>query len=158
LASWSSLTDPVYTNESWMDASHYTYLLLKKPGMEKVLEQKIHDYFKSQNEGYRVPGKDYIDIRVQTLTDVHLNAIVEGGFEPGSDNRYVYIFSVVALLVLIIACANYVNLTTARAAERAREVGVRKVIGASRRQLFTQFIIESVLTVLVSLMISLLLV
>ena len=158
LASWSSLTDPVYTTESWMDASHYTYLLLKKPGMEKILEQKIHDYFKSQNKGYKVPGKDYIDIKIQPFTDVHLNAIVEGGFEPGSDNRYVYIFSVVALLVLIIACANYVNLTTARASERAREVGVRKVIGASRKQLFGQFISESMLTVFVSLLISLFLV
>lgn len=158
LASWSSLTDPVYTTESWMDASHYTYLLLKQPGMEKALEQKIDNYFKSQNEGYKVPGKDYIDIRVQPLTDVHLNAIVEGGFEPGGDNRYVYIFSGVALLVLIIACANYVNLTTARASERAREVGVRKVIGASKKQLFAQFISESVVTVFVSLLISLLLV
>jgi putative ABC transport system permease protein len=158
LASWSSLTDPVYTTESWMDASHYTYLLLKRPGMEKALEEKVHNYFKSQNEGYRVPGKDYIDIRVQPLTDVHLNAIVEGGFEPGGDNRYVYIFSGVALLVLIIACANYVNLTTARASERAREVGVRKVIGASRKRLFGQFISESVVTVFVSLLISLLLV
>jgi len=158
LASWSSLTDPVYNVESWMDASHYTYLLLKRPGMEKTLEKKIHDYFKAQNEGYKTPGKDYMDIRIQPLTDVHLKAIVEGGFEPGGDNRYVYIFSIVALLVLIIACANYVNLTTARASERAREVGVRKVVGASRKQLFGQFISESIITVFVSLLISLLLV
>jgi putative ABC transport system permease protein len=158
LASWSSLTDPVYHVESWTDASHYTYLLLKKQGMEKILEKKIQDYFKSQNEGYRVPGKNYLDIRIQPITDVHLKAIVDGGFEPGGDNRYVYIFSVVALLVLIIACANYVNLTTARASERAREVGVRKVIGASRKQLFSQFISESVISVFVSLLISLLMV
>ncbi len=158
LASWSSLTDPVYHVESWTDASHYTYLLLKKPGMEKMLEKKIQDYFRSQNEGYKVPGKNYLDIRIQPITDVHLKAVVDGGFEPGGDNRYVYIFSVVALLVLIIACANYVNLTTARASERAREVGVRKVIGASRKQLFSQFISESVITVFVSLLISLLMV
>jgi len=157
LASWSSLTDPVFQEESWADASHYTYFLLKKPGMESALEKKIQDYFKSQNEGYRVPGKNYLDIRIQPLTDVHLKAIVDGGFEPGGDNRYVYIFSIVALLVLIIACANYVNLTTARASERAREVGVRKVIGASRKQLFSQFISESVITVFVALLTSLLL-
>jgi putative ABC transport system permease protein len=158
LASWSSLSDPVYHEESWMDASHYTYLLLRKPGMEKALEKKIHDYFKSQNEGYRVPGKSYLAINTQPLTDVHLKAIVEGGFEPGGNNRYVYIFSVVALLVLIIACANYVNLATARASERAKEVGVRKVIGASKRQLFFQFISESIITAMIALLIGVLLV
>lgn len=158
LASWNSLTDPVYHEESWFDASHYTYLLLQKPGMEKLLEKKIEDYFRSQTGNYKAPGKNYMDIRIQPLTDVHLKAIVEGGFEPGGDNRYVYIFSAVALLVLMIACANYVNLTTARASERAREVGVRKVIGASGKQLFFQFISESFITVFVSLLISILLV
>ena len=158
VASWSSLTDPVFNEESWFDASHYTYLLLKKPGMHKALEAKINAYFKSQNKDYGVSGKNYLSIPVQPLTDVHLNAVVEGGLEPGGDYRYVYIFSIVALLILAIACANYVNLTTARAVERAREVGVRKVAGASRKQLFTQFIGESMLTVFAALLISLVLV
>lgn len=129
----------------------------EEAGNGKYTGEKIQDYFKSQDEGYRVQGKNYLDIRIQPLTEVHLKAIVEGGFEPGGDNRYVYIFSIVALLVLIIACANYVNLTTARASERAREVGVRKVIGASRKQLFTQFISESIIIVFVALLASLLL-
>jgi putative ABC transport system permease protein len=158
VGSWSSLTDPVFNVESWFDASHYTYLLLKKPGMHKALEAKINAYFKSQNKDYGVSGKNYLSIPVQPLTDVHLNAVVEGGLEPGGDYRYVYIFSGVALLILVIACANYVNLTTARAVERAREVGVRKVAGASRKQLFTQFIGESMLTVLAALLISLVMV
>jgi len=158
VASWSSLTDPVFQEESWFDASHYTYLLLKKPGLAKTLEAKIHAYFKSKNKDYGVAGKNYLTIPVQPLTDVHLNGIVEGGLEPGGDYRYVYIFSIVALLILAIACANYVNLTTARAVERAREIGVRKVAGASRKQLFTQFIGESILTVFAALLISLILV
>ena len=158
LASWSSLVDPVYQQESWADASHYTYLLLKKPGMHKELEKKIAVYFKSQNKDYGVAGKDYLNIRVQPFTDVHLKAVVEGGFEPGGDYRYVYIFSIVALLILLIAAANYVNLTTARASDRAKEVGVRKVVGASRKQLFSQFISESFLTVIVSLLVGVLLV
>ena len=158
LASWSSLTDPVYNVESWADASHYTYLLLKKPGMHKELEKKIAAYFKSQNKDYGVDGKDYLNIRVQPLTDVHLKAVVDGGFEPGGDYRYVYIFSIVALLILLIASANYVNLTTARASDRAKEVGVRKVVGASRKQLFSQFISESFITVFVALLFGMLLV
>ena len=158
LASWSSLVDPVYTQESWADASHYTYLLLKKPGMHTELEKKIAAYFKSQNKDFGVTGKDYLNIRVQPLTDVHLKAVVDGGFEPGGDYRYVYIFSIVALLILLIAAANYVNLTTARASDRAKEVGVRKVVGASRKQLFSQFISESFLTVIVALLVGILLV
>lgn len=75
-------------------------------------------------------------------------------FSPAGDNRYVYIFSIIALLVLVIASANYVNLATARAADRAKEVGVRKATGASRRQLFTQFMSESYVAVLIVLLIG----
>ncbi|MCW3119312.1 MAG: transporter permease [Chitinophagaceae bacterium] len=155
IASWSSLTDPLYTHESWADASYYTYLLLKSPEMIKILEAKIPGYFKAQNKDYGVAGKNYLNIRIQPMEDVHLRSIVDGGMEPNGDIRYIYIFSIIAVLILIIACANYINLTTARASDRAKEVGLRKVIGASRWQLFFQFIGESLIMVLVALLISL---
>jgi len=152
LASWSSLTDPVYTTESWYDASHYTYLLLKEAGMHTGLESKIEKYFTKLAGGDGKPG---LIIHVQPLTDVHLHAIAEGGFEPGGDYRYVYIFSVIAFFILAIACANYVNLTTARASERAKEVGLRKVAGATRKKLVVQFTGESIVIVFISLLIAL---
>jgi putative ABC transport system permease protein len=157
LGSWRSLTDPVYTTESWFDASHYTYLLLKQPGMHNALNEKIAAYFDkiARENGAE---KSNLVVLVQPLTEVHLQAIVEGGFEPGGDVRYVYLFSIVAIFILVIACANYVNLTTARASERAKEVGLRKVTGATRRKLIVQFMGESLVTVFISLLISLLLV
>ena len=158
LASWYSLTDRMYVEESWWNANYFTYLLLKKPGMNKSLEAKIPGYFKSKDPTNVQTAKNYLLIHVQPLTNVHLDSIAEGGMEPGSDSRYIFIFSAIALLILTIACANYVNLTTARAAERAREVGVRKVIGATRKQLFSQFMGESILTVLLALLVSLLIV
>ena len=153
LASWASLTDPVYTTESWFDASHYTYLLLRDASMTQSFESKVQEYFKkmAQADG----GENYLTIHVQPMKEVHLNAIVEGGFEPGSDHQYVYIFSIVALFILIIASANYINLVTARASVRAREVGLRKVVGASRRQLVVQFMGESILVLTVALLIAL---
>lgn len=157
LASWSSLTDPVYTTESWFDATHYTYLLLHKPGMHEVLANKVAAHFKARDaENNSSPG-NYLTIRVQPLTDVHLRAIVEGGLEPGSDYRYVYIFSIIALFILAIAAANYINLSTARATDRAKEVGLRKTVGAVRKQLISQFMSESFVVVLVSLIVGLLL-
>ncbi|AYB35313.1 ABC transporter permease [Chryseolinea soli] len=158
LASWSSLTDPVYTTEGWFDASHYTYLLLHKPGMHEALSSKIPAYFKAQDAKNDLSGENYLTIRLQPLTDVHLRALVEGGLEPGSDYRYVYIFSIIALFILIIAAANYINLTTARASDRAKEVGLRKTVGALPRQLIGQFISESLVVVTAALIIGLLLV
>jgi putative ABC transport system permease protein len=148
LGSWASLTDPVYVNESWFDASHYTYLLLKEPSTHDVLQAKINSYFEKFNDKFA------LTIQVQPLTDVHLYAIAEGGFEPGGDYRYVYIFSIIAFVILAVACANYVNLTTARASERAKEVGLRKVIGATRNKLMVQFTGESIVIVCISLLIA----
>lgn len=158
LASWSSLTDPVYTTESWFDASHYTYLLLRAPGIHKSLESTIQTYFKSLSEKDDKSGNNYLTIHIQPLTEVHLNALVEGGFEPGNDVTYIYLFSIIALFILGIACANYVNLTIAKASERAKEVGLRKVVGASRKKLMVQFMGESFITVFIALVISLFLV
>ena len=78
------------------------------------------------------------------MTDIYLQSPYEEA-EVVSDILYIYIFSAIALLILLIACINYINLATAKAADRAREVGIRKVVGALRKQLFAQFIGESVL-------------
>lgn len=96
--------------------------------------------------------------RLQSLTDIHLHSHLEAEMRANSDIRYVYIFSAIALFILIIACINFMNLATARSAGRAQEVGMRKVLGAQKRQLMTQFIGESVFLAFLSLLLALVLV
>lgn len=82
---------------------------------------------------------------LQPLEKIHLTSDLNGEIEPNSNIQYVYIFSFVGMIILLIACINFINLITARSASRAREVGVRKVAGASRRFLINQFLTESVI-------------
>src|ERR1041385_4207954 len=85
---------------------------------------------------------DYLTYKLEPLTRIHLYSSL-AGFEPNGSITYIYLFAVIALLILIIACANYTNLATAQSAGRSGEIGMRKVMGASARQIFTQFIGES---------------
>ncbi len=89
------------------------------------------------------------------LTKIHLYSAGQHEMEPGGNIQYVYIFSAVAVFILLIACINFMNLTTARSAKRAREVGIRKVLGTRRRDLVLQFLSESTLMVIISLAIAL---
>lgn len=97
-------------------------------------------------------------LHLQKLTDIHLRSHLDSEIEANSDITYVYIFSVIAFFVLLIACINFMNLATARSSGRAREVGLRKVVGAQRSQLIRQFLGESILTALFSLLIALVMV
>jgi putative ABC transport system permease protein len=129
--------------------SHYTYLLLKNASDAAKLEAGLPQFVKTH------VGKDAKpQYFLQRLTDIHLRSDLSGELEANGDIRYVYIFSAVALIILFIACINYTNLTTARALDRAREVGMRKVIGASRRQLVAQFLGESLLIALLALVVA----
>ena len=96
--------------------------------------------------------------RVQKLTDIHLRSKLHDEMEPGGNLQYVYIFMVVGILILIIACINFMNLATARSTTRAREVGIRKVVGSTRSLLISQFLTESVFLSLISLLIAVILV
>ncbi|MGH7595573.1 MAG: ABC transporter permease [bacterium] len=125
LASYVSLTNDWAKNETWYSANLYTYLLLHANASLPALEQRIPGLLQREKDEY------WEKIALQKLTRIHLywnNDIVR-----------VYIFSSIAFLVLLIACINYMNLATARSIRRAREVGVRKVLGAVRGQLAAQF-------------------
>ncbi len=158
LASFCSLPVAKPGEEQWWNADYITYLLLKTPESINTLRAKIPAYMKTQDEELGLTGNDYLTFNLEPLRRVHLYSRVEGGFEPSGDYRYVLIFSLIALLILGISCANYINLTTAKAVERAKEVGVRKVIGAFRLQLFYQFIAESFFVAAVSFFTALMLV
>ncbi|MGV3558652.1 ABC transporter permease [Larkinella arboricola] len=156
LASFSTLS--ASKTEQWFSANYATYLLLRKPESIASLQVKIPGFMKTQFGPGQMSAGNYLTYLLEPLRSVHLYSETEGSFEPNGDRLYIYIFGSVAVLILIIACVNYINLATSRAVERAQEVGVRKVMGALRRQLFGQFMGESVLVTFTALALSLLMV
>jgi len=156
LISFTTLNDDnIYGTErlrtNWGNNSFNTFLLLPK-GYDV---QKIADAFPAfQNKHMGENTSKWSVLHLMKLTDIHLHSHTDSEIEPTSDIRYIYFFSAIALFILVIACINYMNLTTARSAKRAKEVGMRKVVGAQRSQLIRQFLTESLLYTLIALIIS----
>ncbi len=144
-----------------------TYLLLPEGYNYQELQEQIPafiDRHLSTNdnhiggEGEPVRASDGTMLFLQPLTDIHLHSNLDSEIEANSRIEYVYIYGAIAFFILIIACINFMNLSTARSVKRAVEVGLRKVIGANRGALIRQFIGESVVTALLSLISAVLLV
>lgn len=131
--------------ENWFNANDNTYLLLRSPEALGTLLPKIRPFLE-RDMGEKMTNDNYLAYKLEPLCDVHLRSTVEGGLEPGGSMTYIWLLGIVAALILMVACVNYINLTTAHAADRAREIGLRKVVGARRKQLFGQFMAESSLT------------
>jgi putative ABC transport system permease protein len=149
---------------TWNDFGHYNYLLLKKGANVKQLEKKLNKWLLVQNfiplnEKYRqmiVDGR--FQLKLQAMNDIHLHSNIMWELGTNGSMLYVYIFFTAALLILIVACVNFMNLSTARSLKRAKEVGIRKAIGVQRKQLIIQFLTESVVLTLLSALVALLLV
>jgi putative ABC transport system permease protein len=107
---------------------------------------------------FEKPAAEVLNLRLQPLTDSHLRSKLEKELGPNSDVAYVYIFSAIAILVLLIACINFINLAAAQFIKRLREVGIRKAISAQRAQLAKQFHGETLLTTTIALLLVLLLI
>ena len=153
------------TSDSWMGGNFYTYLLLK-PGtdikkmaakfpsmVEKYMGPQIQQQMGMSLSQFRTKGNS-LGFALQPLTSIHLHSATNNEFEAGGNAGYVYIFGGVALFMLIVACINFINLSTASASKRAKEVGVRKVAGSDRFQLIKQFLLESILITLFALVIA----
>ncbi|HEY0109097.1 MAG TPA: ABC transporter permease, partial [Fibrella sp.] len=153
----SFMTLQAAKTEEWYSSNYATFLLLRTPEAISRLQAKIPGFMKTQFSKEEMSPGNYLTYNLEPLRRVHLHSDVEGFFEPNGDLTNIYIFGSIALLILLIACVNYVNLATSRAVERAQEVGVRKVMGARQGQLFGQFIGESVLITSLSLVLALLL-
>lgn len=140
--------------DNWGSFYIYTYVLLKPNSNAALLEKKLLAMY----DKYMAPifSKFNVKIRygLQAIPSIHLYSDMVNEPEELGSISYIYIFSAVALFMLIIACINYMNLTTARSARRAREIGIRKVTGCSRYQLVAQFLAESTLTAFVALLLS----
>lgn len=142
IASFSSLR-AAREEPAWWGANYQTFVVLHEGSEVKAVEEKTSDIaLKAVSKDIQGKG-DYIRYNMMLLKDLHLHSDFANELEIVSNILYVYVFSGIALLILIIACINYINLTTARATERAREVGIRKVAGALRNQVFYQFMAES---------------
>jgi len=161
LISWSSTVPGIGAlnwewMNNWITQASYTYLLLNSPKAVQSLEPKLTGFMKK----YMPTRVEQYQLYLQPMTDIHLkSAGIQYSRNLNLGNMvYVTIFSVSAFLILLIACINFINLTTARAFKRAREVGMRKVLGAVRLQLSGQFLGESILLTIFSLIIAVVLV
>jgi putative ABC transport system permease protein len=131
-------------DQNWGFYNFYTYIKLKPNTSIASVEPKIKALFKKNQ-----PDNKNI-FYTQALTYIHLKSNLKWELRPNSDKIYIYVFGTIALFVIIIASINYINLVTAKSSLRAKEVGVRKVVGAARQSLISQFLTESVLTVFVA--------
>jgi putative ABC transport system permease protein len=146
----------------WGSNSQNTYLLLKKGTDEDAFNKKIKDFTKNKIKQF-YPGDKYLlqwegDIFIQKYSDRYLHGNFVNGKISGGRIEYVKLFSIIAIFILVIACINFMNLSTAKASRRMKEVGIKKVVGASKGSLILQYMGESVLMAFAALIIALVLV
>ncbi|MGD1892305.1 MAG: FtsX-like permease family protein, partial [Cyclobacteriaceae bacterium] len=148
-----------YMNTNWGSNNFSTYILLAAGHDPADLEAQFPAFIdKHLPSGPDVSASQTTALHLWPLTDIHLHSHLDSEIEANGDIVYVYIYTIIALFILVIACINFINLTTARATRRAKEVGVRKVMGAEKGSLVGQFLSESMLVSLFALALSILLV
>jgi len=162
LIAFNTLRDSaIYGEENlrtnWGNNSFLTYIVLPDDATAKTIEAQLPAFIDRQMPaGYygKYAKSAGTDLHLQKLTDIHLRSHLDYEAEENGDIKRVYIFAAIALFILLIACINYMNLSTARSALRAREIGIRKVVGAERKELITQFLTESVLIAFTSMILA----
>ncbi|HSG29504.1 MAG TPA: FtsX-like permease family protein, partial [Candidatus Krumholzibacterium sp.] len=136
------------SQDRWDDIVYYTYILLKDESSIARLDAKITDYLERKSDNPNVR------LSLQPLGSIHLHSDSAYDMNPAGDIKYVYIFSAVAFFILLIACINFINLTTATSTNRLKEIGIRKVVGADKINLIFQFLGETFMTSLFSIILG----
>jgi len=166
LMSFNTLKDSAVYGEKQLETNYgnnsfYTYLLLPKNYNAETISKQLNYFLDKYVHMPGMPPNIKISqttkLTMQKLTDIHLKSHLDDEIEPAGSITRVYIFSIIALFILLIACINYMNLSTARSALRAKEIGVRKVIGAQRKEIIRQFLGESVLITWLALILGMIL-
>lgn len=142
----------------WGYSGINNYVLLKPGADIQKLESEIRDIELKNYPPSLTQNGNYLNIVLTPILKIHLYSTSQYELDKGGNIQYVYIFSLIALFILLIGCVNFINLSTARSANRAKEVGVRKVLGSSRKYLITQFLTESVLVTFISTLLAAILV
>jgi putative ABC transport system permease protein len=153
VASFSSLD--ASKTEDWWTANDITYLLLNRADQIPMLQEQVASFMKTAQvrREARVEGTNYLTYHLEPLEKVHLYSSLDG-FEPNGNITYIYILGAIALLILVIACANYTNLATAQSASRSGEIGIRKVLGAGPWHVFFQHLGESAMLTFIALLLA----
>ena len=165
----SFLTNKRSNNGHWLSNSFSTYLLLKPGTDPKNVDKKIPDMLVNYvgpliEQAIGISWEEFLSkdnkysMFLQPLSDIHLNPAIQQEDKPANDPKYLYIFGIIAILIIVIASINFMNLSTAQAAKRAKEVGIKKVSGSSRTSLVNQFLTESLLLSFLSLIVAIIIV
>jgi len=165
----SFVTHPRSTNNSWLGDGCMTYIRLNKNANPDEINSKLPEFFKQHSndeiqqrvnmswEDFEETGSS-VSLSLQNIGDIHLNSKLVDEIEPNSNKQNVFIFLTIAIFIIILACINFINLSTSRSLARAREVGLKKVVGSNRNQLIFQFLAESIIFSIIALNIGLLIV
>ncbi len=164
----SFMTNQRSDETSWLSNSFNTYLLLDPNARLDELDRKIvetvnmrigpeiEEFMGVSLEEFNNTGNVY-GYKLQPLTEIHLDPSIQHGLKPTNDKKYVYIFSLVGFVILIMAGINYTNLATARSAGRSREIGIKKILGSDKSSLIIQFLTESFMMVLFAMFLAIIL-
>jgi len=153
-------------NTFWISHNYYTYIVLKEGTDPKAFEEKLQSlipkYVGPQIEQYLginmeqfASAGNYFGYFIQPITEIHLHSDLQYEIESNGNIVYVYIFISIAIFILLIACVNFTNIATARASTRSKEVGIRKVVGAMKKHLVLQFLLEALIICSISLLFAL---
>ena len=159
----SSASFPDYINNTgWTSNNFISYVVLKEGASKQKVEEKFKDFTRKYMGGAEfddwVAKGNFWEYYLQPLTEIHLHSDLNGEFEANGNKTYVDIFFLISFIILFIACINYMNLSTAKSSLRAREVGMRKVLGSSKGHLALQFLGESIITSFIALILAILII